>query len=306
MTSDDIPLASLQRWMQSVIMHPAETALALLAAPVQEAWPVEAGALETILGRSAALTAEERLEIYRRSYWTRLLDCLREEFSVFAAAVGPDLFDSFALAYLHDCPPASYTLGDLGKGFPEYLSRTRPVAQSALEGALDWSDFLIDLARLERTVTEVFDGPGGEGGRLLDHERLAAVPSECWPGARLECVPSLRLLTLSFPVHDYFTAVRQGSEPRMPPREAAFMVVLRREYRVFRYPLTAVQFELLSGLSQGDTVGGAIERAGGVAGGISDERFASELQRWFSMWVADGFFRDVRFDSLPSALLQAP
>jgi hypothetical protein len=149
-------LVRLQEWMQRVIVHPGGV---LVGAADDENEPVARAAIEAVINRSRALTAVERLEIYNHSYYARLLECLREEYSVLAQALGEELFDSFALAYLQAHPSRSYTLADLGSAFPEYLAATRPEQADA-----DWPELLIDLARLERTINEVFDGPGAMPG----------------------------------------------------------------------------------------------------------------------------------------------
>jgi hypothetical protein len=58
------------------------------------------------------------------------------------------------------------------------------------------ADFLIDLATLELTFNEVFDGPGVEGESLLDGDRLLTITPERLLEARLVGVPCLRLLAL--------------------------------------------------------------------------------------------------------------
>jgi hypothetical protein len=151
---------------------------------------------------------------------------------------------------------------------------------------------MIDLARLERVVNEVFDGPGAEGRTLLDAGRLQAIPPDCWPKARLVCVPCLRLVKLNYPVNDYFTAIRRGEVPAIPEPQAAYLAVTRRDYRVIRYPLEPAQFELLRALLAGEHVGTAIERAAAVSS-LDDEQLALALQSWFRLWTAEGFFRDV-------------
>lgn len=271
--------------------------------------------IDAVITPSQALSSVERLDIYNRSYFARLLECMRAEYSVLATALGDELFDSFALGYLQQYPSVSYTLTDLGERFPDYLAETRPRGEIArdvpadlaadtaecsdglgirpteVEG--DWPEFLIDLARLERTINVVFDGPGAEGTPLLDREQLAAIPPESWPAARLECVPCLRLLFFSYPINDYFTAIRRGEQPDLPERSASYLAVTRRDYRVYRYPLTAAQFHLLQALNTGESVGTAISIAAEHST-VPDEQFANDLRDWFFQWMGAGFFLDAR------------
>src|SRR5262245_12156156 len=209
-------LDELQRWMQGVITHPGGVAAGIASDEARQQIALVPEQAERVVTRSQALTAIERLQIYHHAYFSRLLECLREEYSVLAAALGSELFDAFAVAYLEAHPSRSYTLGRLGAKFPEYLAETRPRDMATVEDGPAWPEFMIDLARLERVVNEVFDGPGAEGQPLLDGERLRSIPPERWPETRLVCVPCLRLLKLSHPVNEYFTAIRKGGKPAVP------------------------------------------------------------------------------------------
>ena len=124
-----------------------------------------------------------------------------------AQAVGQEAFDQFALGYLQSYPSTSYTLGKLGGRFAEYLEETRPDRAEAEAGEVGWPDLLIDLARLEWAIGEVFDGPGVEREPVLDPAALQAIEPRHWPAARLVMVPCLRLMAFKFNVNDYFTAV---------------------------------------------------------------------------------------------------
>ena len=62
------------------------------------------------------LTSLERVEIYNRQYWFRLIDCLYEDFPGLATVLGKREFNRRAiLAYLQSFPSRSYTLRNLGK-----------------------------------------------------------------------------------------------------------------------------------------------------------------------------------------------
>lgn len=60
------------------------------------------------------LTSVERLEIYNRQYWFRILDCLYDDFPGLRAILGERAFRRLSLAYLRDCPSESFTLRNLG------------------------------------------------------------------------------------------------------------------------------------------------------------------------------------------------
>jgi hypothetical protein len=67
---------------------------------------------------NATLTSFERLEIYNRQYWFRVIDAVSEDFPALSAVVGAKRFEALAAAYLRDHPSTSFTLRNLGKNPP--------------------------------------------------------------------------------------------------------------------------------------------------------------------------------------------
>jgi hypothetical protein len=283
-------LGHIQRWMQAALMHPGGVAEGIASAEARRHIDVGPGEAETVVTRSRALTALERLGIYGYAYYARLLECLREEFPVLMHALSQEVFDAFAVGYLQAYPSRSYTLLQLGANFPRYLAETRPEERGGEGLPADWPDFLIDLATLELTFNEVFDGPGVEGERLLDAEQLRSIPAEQFQEARLVAVTCLRLLPVRYPVHRYFTAVRRHEDPVPPEAAETYLAVTRRRYVVRHYELSPPAYQLLRALLAGQTVGEAIGQAAQVAG-PSLERFGADLRAWFRDWAAEGFFR---------------
>ena len=96
------------------------------------------------------LSAAERLELYHRQYWFRLLDSLAEDFPTLQACIGGELFWSYAERYLLQRPSTSFTLRHLGEGLADFFAND-PETPLPLRG------WLKDLARLEYTHMEVFE-----------------------------------------------------------------------------------------------------------------------------------------------------
>jgi hypothetical protein len=172
----------------------------------------------------------------------RLLEAMRAGYPGLRHMLGDDLFDAFALDYLHARPSRSYTLQRLGEGFADHLAATRPDADGAPEA---WPAMMIDLARLERTFAEVYDGPGTEG------ERPPEPPTD--PAATVTAVPApcLRLVRSSFPAGPYLSAVRRGEQPELPAPEESHLAVSRRDWVVTLTPLAAGEYELLRRVAGG-------------------------------------------------------
>jgi Putative DNA-binding domain len=286
------PLAPVQRWMQAVVMHPDGVEAGLASDAARQHLDVAPADVEQVIERSAAQTSVERLSIYANAYYARLLECLGEEFPVLRQTLGEETFNGFAFGYLQSYPSQSYTLGKLGENFARYLAKTRPAESDDGDVPANWPEFLIDLATLEWTFSQVFDGPGVEHETLLSSEDLQAIDAEQWPAARLEVVPCLKLLALRFPVNVYYTAMRRDENPPVPAPAASWVAITRREFIVRRHELNLRQFELLGALAAGETIGAAIERAA-AAPGASVEQFIVELGDWFREWAANDFFRRV-------------
>lgn len=260
MTGRDSQLARIQRWMLAAIARPEST---------------ERGSLEAAILPSRQQSPEERLAVYRHAYLARLLEVLRELFPCTRFAVGDELFDQFAAGYLQSHPPQSYTLARLADKLPEYLDATRPV---------DWGSFVVELARLEQAIDRIFDGPGPEGLPPF------VVPENACESLQLSLVPGLELHAFSHPVSTYYTDWKASRQPPWPSRQEQYIAVFRRDYVVRRFDLTATQHELLLMISRGQSLGEALagitEDVDPAAGG----QFADEVQRWFTLWSANGFF----------------
>jgi hypothetical protein len=222
---------------------------------------------------------------------------------------GDEAFEVFAFGYLQEYPPRSYTLNELGRSFPYYLEKTRPQADSAetdpsgaSEEADDWPEFLIDLARLEWAIYEVFDGPGVEGQPLLSADALLNVPPERWAEVQLDMAPCLQLLTTRFPVNDYYTSLGQakdGEPVPIPLAQASYVALTRRDFVVRRYNLSVTEFDVLRALQQGLPLGVAIDCAANTSNEDLNQ-LAEDLKLWFRNWTAESFFRAIR---LPESAL---
>jgi hypothetical protein len=248
MPSSHPELADVQRWFQAAILGEA--------APDDTADVVHPPA---------------RLDVYRHGYRVRMLTSLQQTHPALRHALGERVFDAFAWDYLQSHPSRSYTLFRLSEGFADHLAATRPD-----DGV--WPDFIIDLARLERTFMEVYEGPGIEGKPMRD------LPSEPDPIAVLEPACCLRLVRSRFPIGDFLQAVRRGEKPPLPAPAPSRLAVSRRDYVVTFTPLDAAGYAALESLAGGAPVG----EAAAVAGLEPAELWTSVLA-----WARQGLVREV-------------
>ncbi len=235
----DPALRRLQRFVQGVVVDPGETSSAALRAARRE---LRGATPEDVLRPSRALSAVERIGIYQGMYLLRMREALAADYPGLAHALGPDGFADFVCAYVARHPSRSHTLNRLGDHVPEYLARShRPDRR-----------FLADLARLEHTVTEIFDAvaPAPATARV-------APPG---PATTFRSATPLALLRLGHPVGPYLDTVREGRSPRRRPRpRLTSSLLFRRGFAVRRLDLSPGAFALVSALAAGRTLAAALD-----------------------------------------------
>ncbi len=253
-------LAGLEQWLLATITDPA---------------PIDAPAVCSRITTGPQQTPAERLSVYGRAYFSRLMDVLCELLPCTRFAVGEEAFGDLAAAYIVRHPPHSYTLARLADRLVEYLEATRP-ADAA------WGTFIVELCRWEQAIDRIFDGPGPE---LLTSFVL---PPDADERLVLKLVPGCELLTFQFPVSSFYSDWKAGHRPAWPQPRVQHVALWRRDYVVRRFELSSCQHELLSAIQRGKTLGGALVIAFGddpLAGDM-----ASEVRRWFTAWSAAGLF----------------
>lgn len=275
MSVPSFDLPALQSWMQALMMD-------------AESDHPDGACVDEVITASRQQTSRERLDVYCNAYQARLLECLREEFATLCQFLEQDVFDSLAVAYLGAHPSNSYTLANLGAQFPRFLSDFAQGHEDSFEG----TQFLIDLATLERLYAEVFDGPGIEGLPLITPDDLKNLSSQTLPSISFEPAPSLRLVEFAYPVHEFVTACRHGTEPPAPEPCQTWLAVTRRQYVVRRVPLTEQQFRLLKLLADRVPLGDSLERVAPLCDDL--DAFTRDIEVWFRDWTAAGFFQALR------------
>jgi hypothetical protein len=235
------------------------------------------------------LDSFERLEIYNRQYWFRLLDCLADDYPGLRALLGEARFHCLAVAYLSQCPSATFTLRDLGRRLPGFIEAqprwTTPREAMARE-----------LARLEWSHIEAFDSEAKPPLAASDLEGRNAAE------IRLRLQPHIILLRLRRPLDEYLISLRDNARRheetsnavtpsgrarrrRPPPPKSAtvFLAVHRHGNLVYYKRLEAGQFRLLTMVQRGASLEQALRAL---------PRAAAEtpVPQWFQEWAALGWF----------------
>src|SRR5580698_4303267 len=177
-------LAAIQRRMARAVMTPLTRDERMRpSAPGGGSMRAEAA---KFIKPNDRLTSFERLEIYNRQYWFRVLSGFAEDFPGLRAVLGERKFDAVSKAYLCDCPSQSFTLRNLGARLEGWL-RKHPKWVGPRQA------LAIDMVRLEWADIEAFDGAREEA---LKPEDLAELD---FSRLRLRLQPYVRLLDLKYP-----------------------------------------------------------------------------------------------------------
>jgi len=271
-------LETLERWMQTVVMHPEGAAAGVRSRPARKLLPEAAVDLENVVLPSRALSSVERLDIYAHMYYARLLEILVEEYPTTRQILGRHEFTHACRRFLERNPSKSRTLNLLSERFPEFLGRSLPRGHR--------NGLAVDVARIERAMEDVFDARRAEP---LTAAEFTGIGAADWQHVRLTLVPALRFLKLRYPANDYMNAVRRGQKPRIPRRRPTTAIVYRRGFQVFRRDQEPAQFRLLKALASGRTLAQAV-RANAHGKRVSADRLAATLGAWFREWAAAGLF----------------
>jgi hypothetical protein len=268
-------LATLQHWMQGRVVADA--------LPREAVAPANALNVREAIRGSAELPPEARLHIYARGYVLRLVECLRADFPVLHALVGPQVFNLFATAYLTEHRSRSPSLFELGAGFADYLEATRP-AEGAGRGTLE--AIPASLARLERAMSAVSRAPGPETQR--SYALMTPAILLLAPGMRLRLPETVKLLRLDFDFTAAVAAADRGERPTQPPAQEVCVAVARSHYRVELHTLEPARFAWLDALGHaGAQVLEAVARAREAAGDAADG-LGADLITWLPIAVQAG------------------
>lgn len=248
---------------------------------------------DEIIKPNDRLTSFERLEIYNRQYWFRILSALWDDFPGLRAIIGDKRFDKVAVEYLYDCPSRSFTLRNLGSRLEGWL-REHPQHTAGNE------QIALDMVRLEWAEIEAFDEASRP--RLSESDMATLGPD---PTLRLQ--PYVRLLDLQYPVDDLLIRVRRELDDTdiasnavterkhsrsrrrsLPEAERIFLAVHRADSTVYFKRIDREAFEILSALRDGKSLSEAVDQVDWS--GRNPEEAMSDVQKWFAYWSTAGWF----------------
>jgi len=290
-------LRELQRVMASTLFRPLTPQWGM-----QKRWTDGAAMADVaseFIKPNDRLSSFERLEIYNRQYWFRVLDCLYDDYRGLRAVVGERKFLKLARAYLARYPSDSYTLRDLGNRLEQFL-REEP----------DWSaphsELALDMARFEWAQVVAFDGPAKAP---ITHDDILDTPAS---KLKLGLQPYLGLLELNFEVDDFLVAIkkrdsdalrgeasnamnagpkvpRRHKRVRFPKRSKVYLAVHRHDNMLYYKRLNPDAFAILQLLGRGLTVEEACFQAVSQSSRTEID-WPAQIKEWFDVWSMLGWF----------------
>jgi hypothetical protein len=268
--SGELSLRSHQEWF-----------LAVITTPEHEPAPVDSTSAGRLVTPSSTLSSLARLEIYRRSYQARLIECLADDYPVLQQTLGEEPFEGLCRAYIDKHPSTEPSLNRFGRHMADFC-RTHPLSDP---------DFAVDLAALEWAVVLAIHAPTAPPLTALD---LARVSIESWPEIRLVPNPSLGVHAFDYPVSAYLSARRRGEAAALPVARRCSVAVYRTGPSVWRLELTPPMATLVESLSRGETLGDSLSRVAAQLDGVPEAEAAQNVTTWFRHAVSSGLFSGIR------------
>ena len=303
MSPEQMSLAELQREMAAAVMQPltADEDMQPVLPDGRDMHTVAA----SFIAPNSKLNSFERLEIYNRQYWYRVLGALAEDFPALRAVVGARAFEALSIAYLTAHPSRSFTLRNLGSKLADWLG-----ANPQFTGRRH--RLAIDVVRIEWAFIEAFDNAEYAP---LTIEQIATLDA----GSRLALQPHLVLLALDYPADDLVLGLhkrdkRQTSEAGVSHddgdeapvklsrlhRRPTWVAAHRVDNSVYYLRLKREEFLTLSAIRQGLSFADALE-TGFIGSRIPQSQRAGFIQKWFGSWAELGWICAPDLESLVRA-----
>ena len=254
--------------------------------------------VEQFIKPNDRLTSLERIEIYNRQYWFRIIDGMYDDFPGLRAVVGDAKFNKLVIEYLDQYPSQSYTMRDLGSRLEQFITANPEMVKPRLALALE-------MTRFEWAQVIAFDGPAYPLVSVDD--LLGANPNKL----KLGLQPYITLLDLQWPLDDWSIALKKNLRSMrgeasnavettsrktrkaiaLPRKKQTHLAVHRHQNMVYFKPLEVASYQILRQLRDGKPLAKALNH--GLEIGMKENArrdWASEIQAWFKNWTTLGWF----------------
>jgi hypothetical protein len=216
--------------------------------------------LDAVFLSDARLSASDRLAIYNRGYYYRLLDALSSVFEQTARLLGNADFERLALAYLTRHPSEHPAVERVGRLFPQYLREHKEIADSASDlAALEWARLSALVAPNPRAVLSA-----------------SGIDPALFPSSRVHLVPSLHWLELDPLALEAYAGAEPTGAQLSAPVERCAVAVWRKQHAVLHERLPALELEALQLAAEGASIAR-------ICAGFESGDVTHETERAFQM-----------------------
>lgn len=191
--------------------------------------------------------AGKRFSVYRNNVAVSLTEALITAFPVIVKLLGEENFRILAGQFLRAHPPASPLMMHYGAELPEFLQSFEPTQKYG---------YLPDVARLELAIRESYHAADASP---ISPEALQALPPEALMAAKLELVPSVRLISSKWPLFQLWQFNMAGG-PK-PEMRAEDVLITRPEFDPQPVALPRCGGIFVQSLLHGETFGEALTAA---------------------------------------------
>jgi uncharacterized protein (UPF0276 family) len=226
----------------------------------------------------ADFPAEKQLGVYVNAYRWRLFDVVAEDYPVMKAYLGGDKFDALINDFISAVPPQHFNVARYAALLPTYL-QTHAIHDV----------FSRELCALETAIARLADA---EETEALTPEHLAGMTPETLMESRLHPRKALQLFAFIHPINAYYKAVKEETQFPAITHEPSFLAVFRHDDVVWRMELDEQEYQLLSALFTGGTVGEAL--------GALDASASANISEYFSRWMRNGLLAAAEYKGEPT------
>jgi hypothetical protein len=217
--------------------------------------------------------------VYRNAYVARLAEILADDYEQLHAYLGDQAFAKLVKAYIAANPSDQRSARWFGRHLPAFVRNDATFAKHRE---------IVEIAELEKALTDAFDGPDAEP---LGIEALAAIAAEDWP--RLVFVPQPTAIRLTFATNaaDIWSALKSETAPPKPLQlpEPQAILVWRQEFMSRFRPLSTEEAMMWDEAAKGVRFGVLCEMVATFAGEDDAElRAATYLKGWVDMGMLAG------------------
>ena len=206
-------------------------------------------------GGALALSADERLAIYRNNWQQGFIKALAIGYPVTEQLVGPDYFLFLAREFLAVSPSRRGDLRHIGGPFPEFLRRKFSATEYA---------YLADVGALEHLCEELQVAAEVTPTTV---DELRSIPASDYADMRFDLCPTAGLLHSSYPVaHIWLSNQPQAAPEVIDLRSGGEQLLVRYVEEAFEFHrLRPVEFTLATAFRDGLPLAEALAAATRIA-----------------------------------------